>query len=93
MSIKNTISNKNSAFLLFGLVISLAFVQLYQTNYINGANGANGANNVQEGFAYSTKITDSNAKIMGDIDTLKNIQQDLYSELDTLKTEDLNNKL
>ena len=90
MSIKNTISNKKSAFLLFGLLISLAFVQLYQSDDINGANGAN---NVEEGFAYSTKITDSNAKIMGDIDTLKNIQQDLYSELDTLKTEDLNNKL
>lgn len=87
MAIKNTISNKTSAFLLFGLVISLAFVQLYQTNCINGAN------NVKEGFTYSTKITDSNAEIMNEIETLKEIQNDLYSTLDTLKTTDLNNSL
>ncbi len=77
MSVKNTISNKSAAFLLFGLVISLAFVQLYQSNYINGAN------NETEGFVTSN-ITPANTNIMREIDALKKIQEDLYSILDGL---------
>lgn len=81
MSIKNTISNKSAAFLLFGLVISLAFVQLYQSNHINGVN------NVKEGLAGfdSAKITDTNANIMKEIETLKQVEIGLYNTLDTLK--------
>jgi hypothetical protein len=81
MSIKNTISNKSAAFLLFGLVISLAFVQLYQSNHINGAN------NVKEGLAgfNSAKITDANANIMSEIQSLKDIEGYLYNQIDDLK--------
>jgi hypothetical protein len=77
MSIKNTISNKSAAFLLFGLVISLAFVQLYQSNHTNG---------VKEGFNYSDKVTSANAEIMAEINTLNEIRNDLYSTLDGLKS-------
>jgi hypothetical protein len=77
MSINNTISNKSAAFLLFGLVISLAFVQLYQSNDINGAN------NVKEGYD-NAKLTDANVQIVGQINSLRQVENDLYSILDGL---------
>ena len=78
MSIKNTISNKSAAFLLFGLVISLAFVQLYQSNHINGAS------NVKEGLADFNKSVTNN--IVAEIASLKQVEQDLYYMLDALKS-------
>jgi hypothetical protein len=84
MSIKNTISNKSAAFLLFGLVISLAFVQLYQSKHINGAN------NLKEGLVAgfdSAKITDANADIINEIELLKKVEVDLYDQIDALKAE------
>lgn len=73
MTIKNTISNKSAAFLLFGLVISLAFVQLYQSNHIN---------DVTEGFG--PDISAENLKLMEEIQMLRSIKADLYSTLDAL---------
>ena len=79
MSIKNTISNKSAAFLLFGLVISLAFVQLYQSNNINGAN------NVKEGLeGFDVDITRSNRELIAEIELLKEVEKDLYATLDAL---------
>ena len=79
MSIKNTISNKSAAFLLFGLVISLAFVQLYQSNNINGAN------NVKEGVeGFDVDITRSNRELIAEIELLKEVEKDLYATLDAL---------
>jgi hypothetical protein len=82
MSIKNTISNKSAAFLLFGLVISLAFVQLYQSNNINGVNDE--MVNVKEGF----ELTAANANLLDEIGSLQSVESSLYDMLNSLKSSD-----
>jgi hypothetical protein len=75
--INNIISNKNTntACMLFGLVISLAFVQLYQSNYINHAT------HIKEAYK-NQDIIDSNANILAELNSLKDVETDLYLTLD-----------
>lgn len=81
MSFKNEFLNKNMncAFLLFGLVISLAFIQLKQSDTINISN----ADNIQEGFDYNS-IQSANASIIDEINSLKDVEYDLYNILDAM---------
>ena len=81
-AIKNVISNKNmsTSCMLFGLVISLAFVQLYQSNYINHAKNAT---HIKEAYE-NIDITGANENIMKDIQSLKQVETDLYATLDQM---------
>lgn len=82
MIFKNAILNKNMnyAFLLFGLVISLAFIQLYQSDTINIDNNVE---NIKEGFNYNS-IQTANASIIDEINSLKDVETDLYNILDIM---------
>lgn len=74
MANKNT--NMNSAFMLFGLVISLAFVQLYQHTYVDSATH-------KEAFG-NQDISAANANIIAELNALKAVEEDLYGVVDNL---------
>jgi hypothetical protein len=84
MAIKNVISNANmnSAILLFGLVISLAFMQLYQSSSINSENNAPHNKNSKEAFS-TQDISDTNANIIDEINSLKDVEEDLYAIIES----------
>ena len=90
--INNIISNKNmsTSCMLFGLVISLAFVQLYQSNYINHAMHNK---NIKEALTNEALTNETNSNIMEEITSLKKVEIDLYNVLDTLYLDTQLNKV
>ncbi len=75
----------NSAILLFGLVICLALVQLYQSSSINSEKDAPHNKNIKEAFS-TQYISDTNANIIDEINSLKKVEVDLYTIIGNLNT-------